>query len=81
MKPRKGIELALDYYTQAALARLIGTTQQTISRRVAGGQTFTAEEALAVESDGVLSRDRLRPDLWPWTTAEFEPRATETDAA
>lgn len=81
MEARKGIELALDYYTQAELARVVGTTQQTISRRRAAGQTFTAEEAIALESDGVLSRERLRPDLWPWTSADFEPRATETDAA
>lgn len=58
---------ALDYFgSQAKIARALGTTQATVSRRLAAGKPLSAEDAVALEraSNGAVNRAELRPDLW-----------------
>lgn len=63
--PNRAFETAVDHVGgQSALGRLIGRTQQAISRRLATGRVLWAEDVLTVERATGISRHRLRPDVY-----------------
>lgn len=50
------------------LAAAVGRTRQALQYRVKKGRPLlTAEEVLTLEqaTDGALTRQKMRPDLWP----------------
>ena len=63
---------------QSALARLLGVSQQSVSKWVRRAKPLPAEHVLTVEAATGISRHDLRPDLYPREapaagTADLEP--------
>jgi len=51
--------------SQAAFARLIGVTQQAVSKWTADSKPLPHMHVLKVEAETGISRHELRPDLYP----------------
>ncbi|MDE8651470.1 transcriptional regulator, partial [Novosphingobium album (ex Liu et al. 2023)] len=60
--------------SQTALGRLIGISQQGISKMVRHSRPLPAEHVLTVEAATGISRHELRPDIYPIET----PRSSGT---
>jgi DNA-binding transcriptional regulator YdaS (Cro superfamily) len=65
--------------SQAAFARLIGVTQQAVSKWTADNKPLPHMHVLKVEAETGISRHELRPDLYPIEEAPstFEGYARE----
>lgn len=50
---------------QSALGRLVGVSQQSVSKWVKRSKPLPAEHVLTVEAATGISRHDLRPDLYP----------------
>lgn len=50
--------------TQVALARILGVTQQYVSKRLKAKKPVSAEEAVLLERELGIPRDQSRPDLF-----------------
>lgn len=65
--------------SQSATARLVGKRQSTIYARLKSRKPIWAEDVLAVAEASGVSKERLRPDLYPRTclagsaTGSMEP--------
>ncbi len=59
--------LDLDGNTATALGRLLGISHASVLRYADGSQKITGERAIAIEeaTGGQVTRQELRPDLWP----------------
>lgn len=66
ISPQQALALAINRMgSQAALARLVGVSQQAVSNWVNDGAELPAEHVLKVEAATRVLRHDLRPDIYP----------------
>lgn len=58
--------------SQSAFARLVGKSQASVFTRLRDGKPLWAESVLAVEAATGVSKERLRPDIYPPENAPID---------
>ena len=66
--------------SQSAFARLIGVTQQSVSKGLAAGRVLAADHVRTVEAATGVPRWELRPDLYPPEEYSQSPGARPSEA-
>lgn len=65
--------------SQANLAEVLGITQPSVSLLLNHGKEIRAEYAMKIDAatNGVISKELLRPDLWPPVLRRHSAEAAE----